>query len=164
VKRQQGSSKRQQESPRDRGLLFVRSESLLSARPITGRFARQGEPGNELSSIPITKPESLQAAFPQDAPTLRRSLALGAVIAASRRQRMDWRDWRHLANGDTLDKRTSQEVPLTSPHSCWIPRYGKVHISQRFVRRSATLPKDTASLRRRRRWVGEQDAVRDLPV
>ena len=50
-----------------------------------------------------------------------------------------WRDWRSLANGDTLDKRTSPEVPLTPPHSHWIQRCGKAHISHDFFRRAPVL-------------------------
>ncbi len=71
-----------------------------------------------------------------------------------------WRAWRNLAIGDTLDKRTSHEVPLTPPHSHWIQRCGKVHVSQEFLPPSPMVLKDGASLRRRRRRVGEQHAVR----
>jgi hypothetical protein len=74
-----------------------------------------------------------------------------------------WHDCQNLANGGTLDKRTSHEVTLTPPHSL-DPEIRQSADIARVLRRSPMLLKDGASLRRRRRRVGEHDAVRDQPV
>jgi hypothetical protein len=58
-----------------------------------------------------------------------------------------WRDWRNLAIGDTLDKRTSREVPLTPPHSHWIQMPQSIHIAG-VLRRFGDAPKGRGKLGR----------------